>query len=151
MTLINGKGVIFKNWSIIYFLEQSFKWVWLFVINMYTFVNYDLCIYLKREIQYKNIYSMYNRARQSRSPEQTRQVLYTTVVLFLECLYTYVSSVDPQSFLGPSASHTPLVLMEKFENESADEEPQWVLYKVNFKFIMPLSLFDWEISNQYYM
>eukprot|EP00105_Crassostrea_gigas_P024221 XP_011444406.1 PREDICTED: integrator complex subunit 10 [Crassostrea gigas] len=77
-----------------------------------------------REIQYKNIYSMYNRARQSRSPEQTRQVLYTTVVLFLECLYTYVSSVDPQSFLGPSASHTPLVLMEKFENESADEEPQ---------------------------
>lgn len=97
-------------------------------------VNYNLCIYLKREIQYKNIYSMYNRARQSRSPEQTRQVLYTTVVLFLECLYTYVSSVDPQSFLGPSASHTPLVLMEKFENESADEEPQWVL-----KWILNLS------------
>lgn len=118
---------------------------------VHMFVNYNLFIILQREIQYKNIYSMYNRARQSRSPEQTRQVLYTTVVLFLECLYTYVSSVDPQSFLGPSASHTPLVLMEKFENESADEEPQWVLYKVNFKFIMPLSLFDWEISNQYYM
>lgn len=118
---------------------------------VHMFVHCNLCIYLQREIQYKNIYSMYNRARQSRSPEQTRQVLYTTVVLFLECLYTYVSSVDPQSFLGPSASHTPLVLMEKFENESADEEPQWVLYKVNFKFIMPLSLFDWEISNQYYM
>lgn len=134
-----------------FFKEQSFRWVWLFAINLYTFVHYNLCIYLQREIQYKNIYSMYNRARQSRSPEQTRQVLYTTVVLFLECLYTYVSSVDPQSFLGPSASHTPLVLMEKFENESADEEPQWVLYKVNFKFIMPLSLFDWEISNQYYM
>ncbi|XP_078325971.1 integrator complex subunit 10-like isoform X2 [Crassostrea virginica] len=76
-----------------------------------------------REIQYKNIFSLYNRARQTRSPEQTRQVLYTTVVLFLECLYTYVSSVDPQSFLGPSASHTPLVLMEKFENESLEEEP----------------------------
>lgn len=118
---------------------------------VHLFVHYNLCISLQREIQYKNIYSMYNRARQSRSPEQTRQVLYTTVVLFLECLYTYVSSVDPQSFLGPSASHTPLVLMEKFENESADEEPQWVFYKVNFKFIMPVSLFDWEISNQYYM
>ncbi|XP_061165472.1 integrator complex subunit 10-like [Saccostrea echinata] len=83
-----------------------------------------------REIQYKNIYSLYNRARQSHSPEQTRQVLYTTVVLFLECLYTYVSSVDPQSFLGPSASHTPLVLMEKFENETSEEEPQAKKVKV---------------------
>ena len=90
------------------------------------FMDLEWSIFSSREIQYKNIFSLYNRARQTRSPEQTRQVLYTTVVLFLECLYTYVSSVDPQSFLGPSASHTPLVLMEKFENESLEEEPLWV-------------------------
>lgn len=91
---------------------------------VYMFVYYNFCIYLKREIQYKNIYSMYNRVRQFRLFEQIRQVLYITVVLFLECLYIYVSSVDLQFFLGFSVSYILLVFMEKFENESVDEEFQ---------------------------
>lgn len=51
-----------------------------------------------RDYQWQYIVSLYNRDRQTEAGTFHKQILYMTVVLFVECLFNYVSSVDPELF-----------------------------------------------------
>ncbi|KAK3580142.1 hypothetical protein CHS0354_013417 [Potamilus streckersoni] len=70
-----------------------------------------------REFQWQHILSLYNRSNQPGSESFGKQILYTTTVLFLECLYSYISSVDPEVFHSGSSSSVPLVMIEAFKSE----------------------------------
>ena len=51
-----------------------------------------------RDFQWQHILSLYNRSNQPGNESHNKQILYTTTVLFLECLYHYISSVDTDVF-----------------------------------------------------
>lgn len=73
-----------------------------------------------RDIQCQQILSLHHRSQQVKTGNNTKQVLFTTVVVFLESLYSYVSSVDPDSFIGSLSSSEPLILVEGFKFESTE-------------------------------
>ncbi|XP_060067611.1 integrator complex subunit 10-like [Ylistrum balloti] len=73
-----------------------------------------------RDQQWQYVFNVYNRAKQIQGSPYTKQIVYVTTVLFLECLYTYVSSVDPDAFVGGATVHGPLVLIEGFSNDLLD-------------------------------
>lgn len=78
----------------------------------------------KREFQWQHILSLYNRSNQPGNESHSKQILYTTTVLFLECLYHYISSVDADVFHTGTGSSTPLVIIEGFKSEQTDSASQ---------------------------
>jgi hypothetical protein len=117
------KSLKMKNDHIICWLKSSFHWIMVGLVSLKLslsnasddMVFYKKKIYLKRFIllwlnyllyyfnrdnQCQQILSLHHRSQQMKTGANTKQVLYTTVVVFLESLYSYVSSVDPDSFIG---------------------------------------------------
>ncbi|KAK3107684.1 hypothetical protein FSP39_019808 [Pinctada imbricata] len=75
----------------------------------------------QRETNFKQLFTLYNRSKQAGKDVNLHQILYTAVILFLHCLFAYVSAVDPESFIGTNSNHLPLVMVEGFKQESASE------------------------------
>lgn len=77
-----------------------------------------------RENQWQHILSLYNRCSQPGNDSLSKQILYTTVVLFLECLYSYISSVDTDVFHSGPANSVPLVIIEGFKADQSGSTAQ---------------------------
>ncbi|XP_060581049.1 integrator complex subunit 10-like [Ruditapes philippinarum] len=77
-----------------------------------------------REFQWQHILSLYNRSNQAGSESRNKQILYTTTVLFLECLYHYICSVDTDIFHSGGSNSVPLVIIEGFKAEQANNGAQ---------------------------
>ncbi|XP_064617560.1 integrator complex subunit 10-like isoform X2 [Liolophura sinensis] len=73
-----------------------------------------------RDYQWQYIVSLYNRDRQTEAGTYHKQILYMTVVLFVECLFNYVSSVDPELFAQGGANSGPLVLLEAIKGATTE-------------------------------
>lgn len=76
-----------------------------------------------REFQWQQILGVYSRAPQTGGGWQGQQVLYTSTVLFLDCLFHYICSVDPDVFNTAGSSAVPLVIVEGFKCEQLDVQP----------------------------
>ncbi|XP_076449243.1 integrator complex subunit 10-like [Babylonia areolata] len=74
-----------------------------------------------REAQWHYLISQYNRAKQTHSDSGLKQVVYMAVVMFMQSFYFYVSHIDMDISSGNvSGTHTPIVLLEGFPDDSDD-------------------------------
>lgn len=93
-----------------------------------------------REFQWQHILSLYNRSNQAGSESRNKQILYTTTILFLECLYHYICSVDTDIFhsgmLGGSNS-VPLVIIEGFKAEQSNSGAQPAAKRLKAESLLP--------------
>ncbi|KAJ8316269.1 hypothetical protein KUTeg_006283, partial [Tegillarca granosa] len=63
-----------------------------------------------RDLQWQQVISLYNRSKQPGAGSHNKQILYTTVVLFLEC--------------SSASNSIPLVMIEGFKHEQSPEQYQ---------------------------
>ncbi|WAR06027.1 INT10-like protein, partial [Mya arenaria] len=90
-----------------------------------------------REYQWQHILGVFNRAGQG-GDTWSQQILYTTTVLFLECLYHYICSVDPDAFHTTSnANSVPLVIIEGFKSEQASSPTQPAVKRLKAESLLP--------------
>ncbi|KAL4228480.1 Integrator complex subunit 10 [Mactra antiquata] len=91
-----------------------------------------------REFQWQHILSLYNRSTQNGSDTRNKQILYTSTVLFLECLYHYISSVDTDVFQTGGGNSVPLVLIEGFRStESLNTGAQPPVKRLKAESLLP--------------
>ncbi|ESP02366.1 hypothetical protein LOTGIDRAFT_237998 [Lottia gigantea] len=81
-----------------------------------------------RDYQWQYLLSLYNRYKTGGiTDEKRKQILYTCTILFLQCLYSYVSHVDADNFAGVFSSTgltAPVVLLEGFRSDNDDTSSQ---------------------------
>ncbi|KAL5019854.1 hypothetical protein ScPMuIL_002746 [Solemya velum] len=92
-----------------------------------------------RDYQWQYILSLYNRSSQPGADNHLKQILYVATILFLECLYSYVSNVDSDMFAtgGVASLPAPLVLIETFKLEVDQETEQPVAKKSRSEMTIP--------------
>ncbi|XP_048236906.1 integrator complex subunit 10-like isoform X1 [Haliotis rufescens] len=79
-----------------------------------------------RDYQWQYLLGVYNSIKQKPSERGQKHILYVATVLFLQCLYMYVSHVDTENLSGSSLSplHVPVVILEKFRSENGETQIQ---------------------------
>ncbi|XP_052827261.1 integrator complex subunit 10 [Octopus bimaculoides] len=77
-----------------------------------------------RDYQWQQILILHSRAGQTNQESSYHQILYMTAVVFLNCLYSYISCVDAEIFVSGSAIGlpAPLVLLEGIKTERSNSE-----------------------------
>ncbi|GAB1599455.1 integrator complex subunit 10-like [Argonauta hians] len=77
-----------------------------------------------RDYQWQQILILYTRVGQTNQESSYQQILYLSTVVFLNCLYSYISCVDSHIFAAGSANGlpAPLVLLEGIKTERSNSE-----------------------------
>lgn len=129
------KKVMIKKYPSIAGLQEkesqvSDPWGSLFKLiqHIATLLNWDIDtdFFTKpRDYQWQQILVMYQRVSQTNQESNSHQMLYMTTVIFLDCLYSYISCIDTDIFAISSSTsglQSPLVLIEGFKTDRSNTD-----------------------------